>query len=936
MPNDFNAGDRLNTFGFQAPVSIPQSQNFFVGRIDHDFGAKLRWFASYRWYDSTSPTTDQVDIGGLVSGDTLGVPKSVSLNTNSPRYFVTGLTATLSPNITNDFHVSYLRDQWAWARGGFVPQVSGVSQPMEVGEQTGSEPGPGSALTPVNINTQNARQRLWDGQDWDFRDNISMVKGTHLFQFGGEFSHDWWHFNRYDDVVAGLANTVVANVGWNTGEVTIPSSSQPIPCTSTLTANCLPSSELPSWDALYAAELGMVDQTQTLVSRSGSDLSLNPIDTPLESYMLVKYYNLFASDSWKIKPNLTFTLGLAWGYQTPPYASNGAQDMLVDSSGNPLSVQTYLQSRLANAENGLGYAPVIGYSPVGDVGGSGGTKYPYQPFYGGFQPRVALAWSPHASGGFWGALLGNNATVIRGGFSRFYDRGEAIAEVTDSVLGDGFLQPIDCTAPTAAGTCTSVGGTTPATAFRIGVNGSAAPLPSIPQTLPIPVEPGINSSYISALSAGINDHLPPGYADELNVTVQRQLKGNVLVELGYVGNWDGNLYQGVDLNDVPFMMKLNGQTFAQAYDNLWSELTYGKPVTVQPFFESALKSSYCTGFSSCSAAVAANEGPTGTGNLTGEYVTSLWSDLDTNLNPAVFSGPQLLSTTQCFWCYYTTSEGIGNYNALVATVQKRTGNGLTLSSSFTYGKTLGTLGLSQTYTLDNLDDPFDPRVDYGPQYFDHKFLLSIVSSYDLPFGPGRRFLNSSNPVLKRVLGGWTFAPIFTYASGQPLDVYTGSFQEFGEGFAGNGAEAQPINGLNTASLSNSAHQGINPTGLVGANSAAANGGPGVNIFPNPTAVYNDFMPCLVGICNRAGGAGQLRGPSLWNLDFSINKTTAITERVNVEFFSEWFNAFNHMAWGGDLTSYNLQNPTGFGTLGQFNALQSNYTRIIQLGLRLAF
>ncbi|MGH9432913.1 MAG: carboxypeptidase-like regulatory domain-containing protein, partial [Terriglobia bacterium] len=736
MPNDFNAGDHLNTFGFQGPVSIPQKQDFLVGRVDHDFGPKLRWFGSYRWYDATVPTTDQVDIGGLVSGDKLGQPVAVSRNTNSPRYLVSGLTATITPTLTNDFTFSYLRDEWQWSRGGFNPQVAGVSVPLELGEQTGGEPSPAQSLIPVNVNTQQSRARLWDGHNWDYRDGLSWLKGNHYLQLGGEFMHDWWNFDRYDDVVSGLANTVVDAIGYNNGEIFMPTSAQPIPCTKTLTANCLPSSEIGSYNALYADVLGTVNQSQTLVSRAGNNLSLNPIGTPLESFMISDEYNLYASDSWRIRPSLTFTFGLSWGYQTPPYASNGAQDVLTGANGSILTVPTYLQNRLTAANNGSTYAPTIGYAPVGDV--NGGLKYPYQPFYGGFQPRVALAWSPHASGGFLGWLLGNKATVIRGGYSRVYDRGEAIGEVTNSVLGDGFLQPVSCAAPSIAGACTGTGGTTPATAFRIGINGSAAPLPAIPQTLSSPVEPGVNAPYIGALSAGINYNLPPGYADEFNFTIQRQFKGNVLVEVGYVGNWDHNLYQGVDLNDVPFMMKLNGQTFAQAYDNLWSALTKGAAVTPQPFFESALggpSSTYCKGFASCSAAVATNE----VSNITTESVTSLWSDLDSSFKfGGPYPGPQLLSSSQCFWCYYQTSDGFANYNALTATVEKRTGNGLTLLSSFTYGHALGTLGLSQTYTLDNLDDVWNPRVDYGPQYFDHKIIGSIVASYNLPFGPGHR------------------------------------------------------------------------------------------------------------------------------------------------------------------------------------------------------
>jgi hypothetical protein len=938
MPNAFNFGDRLNTFGFQAPVAIPQTQNFVVGRLDHDFSSKLHWFGSYRWYDSNTPNTNQVDIGGLLPGDKLGAPTSISSNVTAPRYFVTGLTASLAPNVTNDLHFSYLRNYWDWGRGGFVPQVSGVTVPIEMGEQSSGEPGTTSGsdmpLIPVDIATQRARSRLWNDHNSDFRDNLGWLKGNHYLQFGGEFMHDWWHFNRFDDVVAGLTNAVVDQVGYGGGsDIFMPTSAQPIPCTATLTANCMPASSLDSWNALYADVLGLVDQSQTLVSRAGNNLNLNPLGTPLSSYMISDFYNLYASDSWKIRPDLTFSLGLSYGYQTPPYATNRAQDVLTDASGNILTVPTYLQNRLTAAENGGTYAPTIGYVPIGDVGGAGGLKYPFQPFYGGFQPRVAFAWSPSASGGWLGKLLGNQATVIRAGYSRLYDRGEAIAQLSNSVQGGAFLQPVGCTAPSIAGACTGAGGTTPSTAFRIGINGSAAPLPSIPQTLAIPYEPGVNASYISAYSFGINNYLPPGYTDQVDFSIQRQLKGNLLVEIGYVGNWDNNLYQGIDLNDAPFMMKQGGQTFANAYDNLWSELNKGQPITAQPFFETALggpKSAYCTGFGSCSAAVASNE----VANITTESVTSLWSDLDSSYT----FGPQLLSTTQCFSCYYQTSFGFANYNALTATVQKRTGNGLTLSGNFTYGHALGTFSLAQTYTLANMTDPWNPRVDYGPQYFDHKFIASVVANYNLPIGPGHRFLSSSNPVLKRVFGGWTIAPIFTYETGQPLDVYTGSFQEFGNGFIGNGAGAVPM--LNTASLSNSAQFGVNEPGLVGSNSNAANGGPGVNMFGNNAAqVYNGFMPCLVGICGRSSGAGQLRGPQLWDLDFSLNKTIQITERANIEFFSEWFNALNHMAWGGSADSgfnYNLQNPAAFGTLSQFNVLQDNYTRIIQLGLRLSF
>ena len=119
---------------------------------------------------------------------------------------------------------------------------------------------------------------------------------------------------------------------------------------------------------------------------------------------------------------------------------------------------------------------------------------------------------------------------------------------------------------------------------------------------------------------------------------------------------------------------------------------------------------------------------------------------------------------------------------------------------------LGTIGIPQAYTLNNVNNPWDLRTDYGPQFFDRKIVINWLGVYELPFGPGKRWA-SNNPVLKRVIGGWSFAPVFTYGSGLPLAVYTGSFQEFGNGIAnvGNGASAIPT--VDTRTLSNSPHFG---------------------------------------------------------------------------------------------------------------------------------
>jgi len=208
----------------------------------------------------------------------------------------------------------------------------------------------------------------------------------------------------------------------------------------------------------------------------------------------------------------------------------------------------------------------------------------------------------------------------------------------------------------------------------------------------------------------------------------------------------------------------------------------------------------------------------------------------------------------------------------------------------------------------------------------------------LPFGKGQRW-QSGNGVVDRLIGGWIISPIFSYGSGLPLSIYTGSFQEFGNAFDGNGCTAIP---LTSEGYSNTPNFGIVSNGIVGVNGDPSNGGSGVNLFRNPAAVYANFRPALVGIDNSCGGGGILRGQQRWNLDLGLSKDTKITERFGIQFYAQAFNLFNHMQWGDP--SMNLQDPADFGVLsGQYGALGiggaaagQNYTRIFQLGLRLYF
>lgn len=927
LPNDLSFGDTLNTQGYRAPLTLSNQTDYGLLRIDHDFGEKWRFNASYRVFNDIAPSTNQIDIGGLLPGDKLGVPSAVSSNPAAPKYFVMGLTGTLTPNLINEFHLSYLLNDWGWIRQGVTDALSNVSAGIEFADSAFG------CMCPVNMDTQDARNRVWDGHDWTYSDTLSWVKGTHYMQFGGTIMHIWDHHVRDDQVVAGLPE-LVDQLNKGTGLLTS-AANRPVD---------LPSSLNSTWDNLYAQTLGIIGTASQLFVRGGSNFTLTGAKT-FQDTDLINQYTLYFNDSWKIKPTLTLNYGLEWGTQMPPYEVNGVQDVAVDQSGTPISTQAFLQNTVNMALQGQVYNPVIGFEPIRSVGGS--PKYPFNPFYGAFSPRVAVAWNPKFQSGILGRITGDGKTVVRVGYSRIYDRNNGVDLVLVPLLGYGFGQTIRCSgAGVIGGVAGCYGGsaTKPSNAFRLGVNGDTGPFPAVQQSLPIPAEPGINSPAGGNISF-LDPNWRPGENDEVTFGIQRELPDNMLVEVAYVGKWSRHLYQGLDLNDVPWMLTLGGQNFAKAYAALWQADHAGQTtIAPQPFFENALKGSpYCAGFVNCSDAVLANEGANGTGNITNENVYGMFQDIDSGGTCAgctwtAFGGrPALPADLQGYNSMIgNTTLGFSNYQAGIIRLEKRTGHGLTLNANLTWSHTLGTVGINQEYTQANPSVPFNLRYDYGAAPFDTRWVFNMLGNYQLPFGQGK-WMDSHNGILNRIIGGWQFAPIFQWNSGLVMETYTGSCDEFGQGNVPFCSGFVPLEGTNLSSISRSPHFNVNTgSSNIGSNGNVSSGGAGVNLFANPAAVYNEFGPVILGVNGRANDLGPLYGQHRWNLDFTIAKDTRINERMGFQFYAQFLNALNHMEFS-DPGQYgsgglNLQNPQGFGVMSS----QFNTPRTVELGLRFSF
>jgi hypothetical protein len=234
-------------------------------------------------------------------------------------------------------------------------------------------------------------------------------------------------------------------------------------------------------------------------------------------------------------------------------------------------------------------------------------------------------------------------------------------------------------------------------------------------------------------------------------------------------------------------------------------------------------------------------------------------------------------------------DGWSAYNALQTKIEKRYSNGLTFIASYAYSKTLA---LGDTSGVQNqLDWLADKAV--SSQDMRQHFTGSAV--YQLPFGRGREFGSSWNPVTNAVLGGWSFAPIVTVSTGLPLNITV------------NG------NPSNTGS-------GVDRPNVVGKWQLAD---PTVAEWFN-TAAFVANAPYTYGNAGR----NIIRAPGLVNLDLALHKSFRITERVSAQIRVESFNATNTPALGAPNT------VLGNALFGQITSAGS--ARDNQLGLKVLF
>jgi hypothetical protein len=263
-------------------------------------------------------------------------------------------------------------------------------------------------------------------------------------------------------------------------------------------------------------------------------------------------------------------------------------------------------------------------------------------------------------------------------------------------------------------------------------------------------------------------------------------------------------------------------------------------------------------------------------------------------------------------------ENIGKlwYNSLQASLEKRLSRGLVGVISYTFSKNVGALG----FLNDQDTEPTRSVVNFDSP---HVFVASAV--YQLPFGRGQRFFHNAGKALNMLVGGFEYNFIGSYRSGVPIDL-PGNVDLIGDPTIDDPQLSNPNVAGTTATFFNNCVRQLNGTNLQFVTNAA---GQRVQQTCSNPAFALRAANTLRTIPFRLG---NLRQPSAWQFDMSLNKSFVFTETVRFQFRAEAFNILNTPLFGSPDTN---ATGTNFGVLNPNNG-QRNVPRQVQLGFKFIF
>ena len=262
------------------------------------------------------------------------------------------------------------------------------------------------------------------------------------------------------------------------------------------------------------------------------------------------------------------------------------------------------------------------------------------------------------------------------------------------------------------------------------------------------------------------------------------------------------------------------------------------------------------------------------------------------------------------------SAGYSNYNSGTIAVHKRSSD-LQFELSYAYSRNLTNTNGAATSSANSfvnemgntLSDPAHPGLDYGNTPYTRRHRVLATFLYELPFGKGRAFLNSSNGLIDRVAGGWELSGVCVFQSGPFMTVTTNSDP------SGTGYNLYNANGGRADRIS-----GVSPYA-----------GQSINSWINQSA-YSDPGDNI----GRFGNAsqGDVVGPGSQIVSLSVLKRIPVTERIHVQFGAQVANLFNHPNYAPP--SILTVGVPAFGQITSLQNAEGGGPRSVQLAGRVTF
>jgi hypothetical protein len=877
--NDFSQGDGVNTGGYRFTYPTPNNTVTYVGRIDYNLTSTQKLFGRF-----TITRQDAVH-------DLPEFPTDPSTHPQIDRSYayVINHSWNIGANKVNSFYY-----------GDTISKLSFPDLYNPLGE---NQPGFSGIDGPyTNFNGQKRRVPVPM-----VRDDFSWQTHNHSLTFGGTFKFIKNTSNLISDfnvphigllgaaLSSGLDETVrPADINNDTNQVAIN-----------------------DYDSLFASGLGVIGEVSRNYSYDNKGKALAAGSGTPRSYRFYQTEAYFG-DTWKMSRKLTLTYGVRYQYYSVPYETKG-----FESVPTAIPLMTFVKDRIAQQNAGdTSNAGLPLYSYVLGGKANNGPNL-YQPNAKDFAPRVSIVYSPFAS----------RKTVFNAGAGIVYDRTviDAIDFLQDQISYLFFNQQINQLG-SSEGAAASLASDPRINGGNLAYDSSLIPAP---QPVTTPYTPYVDSTGTpyglgnGATSFVIDPKLKDPYSIAFNVGVQRELPGNMILKVNYVGRLARRLLADADANqviDVPDYTGKSTQTMAQAFAGLTTEMRANTPkanITPQPWFEDVLTpgTGQAVGLPNNTRLVRSMIGVLGNRGDMSDALQSIayysyykgYDFLPTNIGI-----PSQFGTNA-----YLTNMGSSNFHGALVTLDKNMSHGLRFEFNYTWSHSIDNASVSANdnalFTNSNMIcDILHPRACRADSDFDVRQEFVSNFDYKLPFGRGKAFMGNAPRWAEVAFGEWGISGLPMYRTGLPLsagsDAYMASFDNQAPAiFTGKRSDLKTS--VNLDSSSGTVYM------FKGGATGAAN-------------VLSEFRG-PIGI--EYGQRNIVRGPGGFYLDAALDKQFPIySDRVKLKFQAAAFNVLNHPVFGTGALNI-VTNASQFGQITDMDTgLAGNSARVAQFSLSLEF